>query len=634
MKKKWPFLAGGILMCFTLLIYVAFDKAESRQTLKQPEVQHVDALPVIESEEHLQTFFKKAIKAANRERNALFGGSKEVREDTASGSAPMEAASEANVSETNVQVQGVDEADLVKTDGTYIYQASENNIMIIKGVPADKMSIHAKIEFDGTFHPAELYLHNNSLVVIGHSYMEPSSHGSSTPHSGRVEIMPMMGEGTKAVIYDISDPASPKKSREILLEGSYSSSRITGGFLYMVTSQHPPIWILEETPEADLRPRYMDSAEDNDLKPVDYTDIRYFPGSPETNYLMIAAVNLEKQDEKAAISTYLGSSGSMYMSKEHLYIGVAEYGVRGPAMLGVPAGNTNTDLYKFSIDGTDVTFQRSVKIPGTILNQFSMDEYNGHFRVATTIGNSWDEAKQSTNTLFIFNEKLEKVGELDQLAKGERIYSARFMKDRIYLVTFKQTDPLFVIDAKDPAAPKVLGELKIPGFSNYLHPYDDNHLIGFGYETKISQHGPGFIRDGVKISVFDVSDVSKPKEKFKEIIGSSSTYSPLNHDHKALLFDKERNLFAFPVHVFERKGQSDLEEEVFQGAYVYHLDMKDGLRLDQRISHLEGKTWGEPWKGHINRVLYIDDHLYALSSGKITSHRFGNFELTGELEIK
>src|SRR5690606_17035209 len=221
----------------------------------------------------------------------------------------------------------------------------------------------------------------------------------------------------------------------------------------------------------------------------------------------------------------------------------------------------DTEIFKFKLDGTDVEFYRSAQLSGTILNQFSMDEYKGNFRVVMTEGNMWDEKTPSKNHLYILNEKMEQVGSVKGLAKGERIYSARFMGDKAYMVTFRETDPLFVIDVADPMKPKVLGELKIPGFSNYLHPLDENHLIGFGYETTAKKNPQGgepiILTEGMKISLFDVSDFANPKEKDTEIIGGRGSYSPIQHDHKSLFQHPQRNLFGVPAVLYEERGENN-----------------------------------------------------------------------------
>jgi uncharacterized secreted protein with C-terminal beta-propeller domain len=220
------------------------------------------------------------------------------------------------------------------------------------------------------------------------------------------------------------------------------------------------------------------------------------------------------------------------------------------------------------------------------------------------------------------------------------------------MVTFRTVDPFFVIDLKDPAAPRVLGDLKIPGYSDYLHPYDENHIIGFGKDT--IELCAGFsggetmaYYTGFKMAVFDVSDVSNPKEKFQEKIGGRGTESPILHNHKALLFSRERNLLALPITLMEVQGPELMQggfpaygEFTFQGAYVYNLDMTDGFQLKGRVTHLSDEDYrmaGSHWYNsdkNVDRILFISDALYTLSGSYIKANDINNLNEIGTLDIR
>jgi uncharacterized secreted protein with C-terminal beta-propeller domain len=237
------------------------------------------------------------------------------------------------------------------------------------------------------------------------------------------------------------------------------------------------------------------------------------------------------------------------------------------------------------------------------------------------------------------------VGSLEGLAPGETIYSARFMGERGYLVTFKQVDPLFVIDLSDPHHPEELGYLKVTGYSDYLHPYDENHLIGIGKET--TEEGEFAWYQGVKISLFDVSDVSNPREIDKEIIGHRGTDSPVLWDHKAFLFDQSRNLMVIPILVAEIDESDYAEgvpawaygEPVWQGAYVFYVSLDTGIGLDGRITHIENLAdleegyyyYYSPFS--VERSLYIDDILYTISGAKIKMNSLEDLDYINEVEL-
>ena len=266
-------------------------------------------------------------------------------------------------------------------------------------------------------------------------------------------------------------------------------------------------------------------------------------------------------------------------------------------------------------------------MPGAVLNQFSMDESRGYFRIATTIGRVSKSGGGTSNNLYVLNSTLGVVGSLEGLAPGEDIYSARFMGDRCYLVTFKKVDPLFVIDLEDPENPQVLGKLKIPGYSDYLHPYDENTLIGVGKETVEAEEGNFAWYQGVKVSLFDVSDVSDPKELAKYEIGDRGTDSPALYNHKAFLFSLRRNLLVIPVLEAEIDS-SDYSglvpsnargEYVYQGAYVFNISREGGIQLRGRVTHvddpqdfLKSGYWFESDLS-VERSLYIEDVLYTFS---------------------
>ncbi|MEM5871515.1 MAG: beta-propeller domain-containing protein, partial [Candidatus Aenigmatarchaeota archaeon] len=298
-------------------------------------------------------------------------------------------------------------------------------------------------------------------------------------------------------------------------------------------------------------------------------------------------------------------------------------------------------IHKFSLDNGQINYIGYMQAPGHVLNQFSMDEYDSYFRIATTVGTSTrfiGGNAQTSNNIYIFDSDLKMVGKLEEIAPGESIYSARFMGDRCYLVTFKKVDPFFVIDLTDPENPKILGKLKIPGYSDYLHPYDENHIIGIGKETIEAESEEGMPSNfawyqGVKMAIFDVTDVTNPKELHKVVIGDRGTDSYALHDHKAFLFDREKNLLVIPILLAElteeQKKQATPQwapygEYKYQGAYVYDLTLENGFVLKGRITHYEdNQTFLKSGYYYfddeysIKRSLFIDDVLYTISGKKI-----------------
>ena len=568
-------------------------------------------------------------------------------------------------SKTNVQVEGVDEGDIVKTDGQYIYQVNRNRVVIAKAYPAEEMKVLSMLNFsDGRFNPQELYLHQDRMVVIGTAYEDtpypqPKIKDKPAPYLPRYYSR----NTVKAIVYDISNKENIRELREVEAEGHYISSRKIGSHLYMVSNKHVDYYLLENNQDG-VTPGFRDTAVKGDFTYLQYDEIRYFPGSAETNYMTITSMDIDRENQAAVVAAYLGAGDKIYASEQNLYVATAMHSIVGvrplpepavqidarrPAQVsGAPLYEQSTLVYKFSLNKGAVTYISKGEIPGNILNQFSMDENGKNFRIATTIPNAKvDNIYTSTNNVYITDELLNIVGKIENMAPDERIYSVRFMGDRGYVVTFKNVDPLFVLDLKDPKNPSILGALKIPGYSDYLHPYDENHIIGFGKDTV--EYGSQAYYQGMKLAIFDVTDVTNPIQKFTENIGDRGTDSELLRNHKALLFSKEKNLLAFPVTVAEIKhkeaaggvkaGAAQHGSFVFQGAYVYSIDLAKGFSLKGRITHLSEQDYlkaGNHWYGGdrtVERIIYIGDNLYTLSRGMIKANRMGDLGEAGKMVI-
>lgn len=630
---------------------------------RQPENQGkalaaVNPLPVVGSKEKLIELLKDS---GSYYRNNVW-----ITEDamplraadqsTVGSAAPQEGAvmnkkSEA-YSQTNTQVQGVDESDIVKTDGNYIYQVNNNRILIINAKIPDKMQIVSKLEFAGNdFTPAEMYIDGNRLIVIGH-------HTINIPgpcyrqNDGSLKCPPIYynRQSTRVLVYDMQNRSQLKNIRSFEMEGSYLSSRKIGNTLYMISNEGI-YWADDDI----MVPYYSDSAADNTPTSITYNQLRYFPGHIYPGFINIAAMNTANTGQKAQVETYLGNGENIYASTSSLYISASSYETYRPMVKdsAVVQDQPTTAFYKFALSAGGLSYAGKGEVPGTILNQFSMDENNGYFRVATTTGSLWGSDENiSKNNVYVLNSAMALVGRLENIAPGEKIYSTRFMGDRAYMVTFKKVDPLFVIDMKDPAKPAILGKLKIPGYSDYLHPYDEKHIIGFGKDTietkpSYSNESMAFYQ-GLKVALFDVSDVSNPKVLSQVIIGDRGSDSDLLNNHKALLFSREKNLLAFPATVMKIR-ESDRQRYTdgfpaygsfeFQGAYVYHIDLKNGLQLKGRISHLSQEDMlkaGDSWYGsslNVERTLYIGNNLYTLSQGKIQVNALSDLKLLGQLQI-
>lgn len=588
-------------------------------------------LEKLSGEKQLREYFTYLIKM-DKDNQKYDNSRLETTEDSskstdASGVGGEGAITENDYTTTNNQVEGVDEADLVKTDGSFIYSITESAVVISNVQNPRAMTLATKLTFPEYTYPQQLFLTGDTLVVIAGSY-------STLPN----DVMRMRQLSlTSVYLYDISNPKAPQKLREFGSEGDVSGARLTDNILYLVTNVYPDYWALEQQKEPELRPHQYDSKQNGELQPIPYDNISILPGTLEGDYSVITAIDLTSP-ESSTISTagFLGGSEQLYMNEKHLYLTASTY-VPMKENKGEIGGwsphQANTEVFKFELNGAFVEFLASAELTGSLLNQFSMDEHEGHFRAVTTEGSEWDLNSPSKNHLFILDEQLQQVGSVENLARGERIYSARFIQDKAYMVTFKETDPLFVIDVAVPSSPKVLGELKIPGFSNYLHPLDDHHLIGFGYETKlvpVKNEEPLLVTGGMKISLFDISDFSNPVEKDTEIIGGVGTYSALQYDHKALFTQPEKNLFGFPATLYDETADGALNYGG-DGAFIYTIT-PDGISEAARLLEEPTSPYGE-WDQAIQRILYIDEELYTVANSEIHSYDLTTFESLNVLQL-
>ena len=547
-------------------------------------------------------------------------------------------AQEAGFSGTNTQVKGVDEGDIIKTDGKYIYfsPGAGNYVSIVKALPRNEMKEVKRIEF-GDYYISDMYLSDNQLIVIANGYKnvdEMPAYATASPSIGISDskltvryMMPYyMGQAvTKAFVYDTSNMDNVKEVKTFEIDGNINSSRKIGDNLYLITQSYVNhVGISDGEYKYDL-PSYKDSAT-NKEKDISLAQLFYLPEAINQSVTTISGIKLNDLKAEAVMISYLGNSETIYMSTENLYITTTSYNYNNNRAY---APSNHTNIYKFALDNSKVTFSSRGKVEGTILNQFAMDEYDGHFRIATT---TWINNGGRSNNMFVLDKNMNKTGQITNIAPNENIYSVRFLGDKAHMVTFEVVDPLFVIDLKNPAKPTILGELKIPGYSTYLHPYDENHLIGFGYDAD----NDGNTR-GLKLSMFDISDLSNPKEKFTTVIGDRGSHSELLYNHKALLFSKEKNIFAFPLEVrtltpAEKNDRWAYGKFAFQGAYVYSIDMEKGFVLDGSISNNDSKTEGN-YNEYVQRILYIEDTLYTASNQSIVATDLNSFARQGKVEV-
>ncbi|MCX6792512.1 MAG: beta-propeller domain-containing protein [Candidatus Falkowbacteria bacterium] len=621
-------------------------------------------------------------------------------DSTAKLSAPTEASGLGagpanNFSTTNVQVAGVDESDLVKTDGNYVYSINNNVVSIIKAVPAADASLVTTIKLDGQ--GQEIYINKNRLVVFGYD--------QSVDNDASMRIYFRQNSYVFLSFYDISDQANPKLLKNLKFEGSYTASRLIDNKLYFISTTYNFYpggdFVL---PKVLADGKMISSEKSSNV--YSYPEVYYVDSNSAYNASTVSLISLDELDKPLVSQVYMMPAGeSIYASAGNLYLTytkyLSDYQLRMSvardflfdklsqedqaritaianidsailsddekamkvnqvidnflARLEVGARDTlikqlddefaqrykdvykeleKTVIHKISLDNGSLTYKGSAEVSGRVLNQFSMDEYKGYFRVATTRSQSWmmplaasfrkmpapEQTQELYNNVYTLDDQLALAGTIENLAPGERIYSVRFLGDRGYVVTFKQTDPLFVLDLKNPAQPIVAGQLKIPGFSSYLHPYKENMLIGVGKEA--TDNGvQGVDVRGIKLSLFDVTDMTNPKEVTSLGLGGRGSDTAVLFDHKAFLFIPDKDLVAIPMSL--TKADSSNYAPEFQGLGVFKIEADKITELG-RIAHPLSeaqKASGYTGSEMISRSLYIGDYLYTLSPTMFGVHQ-------------
>lgn len=563
---------------------------------------------------------------------------------------PSEEGSGYEYSETNVQVEGVDEADIIKTDGDYIYTLAQEQLIIAAAYPPENAEIISYTSLDGVI-PQEMFIHGNRLLIFGNSQYDFDDVRPAISMSPDVSYYPPYASFMTVKLFDITVRERPELLRTIDLEGYYITSRKIDDYAYFVVNSYP--YFLDEKPIwTDIVPCFRviqgnGKPDTVNMEPIaHYSEIGYIPPLQGKQFIIVASISLTDEDDKIRNEVIVGSADEAYASLENLYITQTSWTVYTDTGEISPDYSESTAITKFNIKNGWIRFCSQANVPGHILNQFSMDEFNTHFRIATTKGDVWDTSAPSTNNVYILDAELDRTGALEGLAPGETIYSVRFAGEKGYLVTFKKIDPFFVLDLSDHKNPALLGELKIPGYSDYLHPYDKNHIIGIGKdavdadEDLIDDRGFGFAWfQGVKMALFDVTDPTNPVEMYTVNIGDRGTDSEALHNHKAFLFDREKEILVIPITLAEIEGEPSADNQygvvTFQGAYVYNINLDIGFDLKGRITHHDNfdDTNSYNRTTAIRRSLYIEDVLYSMSNVRLQLNDLLTLDILKKLDF-
>lgn len=574
----------------------AADQTETTQTLTTAK-----------DYKEIEKCIKEYNKQMARDNNSMAIGMYESASSSDAASAESSNVSDTGAySDTNLRENGVGEADIVKTDGKNIYTLCRS-VVTITSIDNGSMEKLATIEQGKERYVEDIYVQGDKLVLFGTLGREVGNSKDPEAYDGYYE------NNTYVQVYDISNPSDPKEIGNIEQSGGYNTSRIVDGYVYVLSQFHP----------------YEDNVTARDLwyipevqgKSIEAENI-YMPQEAEGNeYTIITAFSLDDPSEKTDSKAVFGYSDVCYVSENNIYITSNYY---------EDSDVSRTLIRKISYTDGKLAGVAQTKIKGMLNDSFSIDEYEGNLRLVTTIDEIYSnddimplnetadktekavaenvkDAMPGTNSLYVLNDKLEIIGSIHNLAKDETIYSARFMGDTGYFVTYRQVDPLFSVDLSNPENPKILGELKIPGFSEYLHPYGDGKLLGIGMDVSED----GFTTEGVKLSMFNVTDPSNVTEENKYTI-EESYGTDVGYNYKGVFVDVQKNLFGFVT---------------YHDGVTYHLFMYDeaeGFKevMSRQLSGYEG-----------SRGLYVGDVFYLVSGNMIESYSMNGFEKMDDIVL-
>lgn len=522
-------------------------------------------------------------------------------------SAVAKDAANGSYGQTNLRDNAVDEADVLKNDGRYLYIALNSALSIVDTQTMERICAvkpEPKGNKDGC-RILDAYVQGNRLVVSAQIY-ERVSRSEVSDDGVYYDSLPWYSNtDTAQFVYDISDRQHPALVREMDQSGSLLQSRMVGSVLYTVTQYSVPLG------NKDAIEKNFVPAVDGKKLTSDNVLIRDKDAGDST-YLVLTAFDTAKKDSAVNKVSVLGFSSDLYCTADTLYLMSTDWRWTDDST----DGRCKTNLYAFSLNGTEIALRATGAVPGEVNDDYAIDQYGGYLRITTT---DYDYQKDvDVSALYVLSDKLEIVGQLENFAPDEQVQSTRFLGNLAYVVTFRNTDPLFAIDLSDPAKPTILGAVKLPGFSSYLHPLDDHTLLGVGY----SGDDRSANLDTVKLSLFDISDPTHPQETDSRVIKQADT--DVNYEPKAFVFDSKSGAFYLPVsyNLFEKNGN-------YAGIqYVLKRYATTNGKFTEEQAYVHGAESDYYVYSSLFRGTFIGDRVYTVSDTTVKEFDLAGGELT------
>lgn len=570
--------AVSLVACIAIVavsLNLAFTQSNQKPPVTNNSVQSENAVfNTFSSAKEIKEYFK-SIEKNNKSYNFF--------KDTIKGAETAKDTTSLTYSKTNVQVENVDEADIIKNDGEYIYTASsnsENKISIYKP-DGKKVKLMSQIEYNNVDDDeneafiSDIYIYNNSLIAQSYSYDENS------------------GEYTNIDIYSLADIKKPKKIYSFSQQGSYVSSRITNGKLLVISNRYISSDLCKS--DEDYLPKTKINSTEKSLSPKDICIVN---DSNSESFLIVSEIDLLSKENTAVSKAIAGAGTNIYCNENNLYIANSIWDDQNQARRLKDISPTlkfNTEIYKIDIT-SGIKFTAKATVSGAVNNQFSMDEYAGNFRIATT---ATDEKSNDINKLYVFDSDLKKLGEVEGFAKGESIQAVRFSGNTAYVITYENTDPLFVIDLSNSQKPEIKGSVKISGFSTNLIPISSNQLLGIGY----ADDNASPYTDGIKFALFDVSNPEKPTVLDSKVIHNAT--SEAQDNHKAILVNGKGS-FVIPYE--DVNSENGYTFNLKAGAITFEVK-------DNKIN-ISKKYATKILSGDIVRSTVFDNAVYTFNGGE------------------
>lgn len=600
-KKRFPISRIGILAAACVVIVAGIllwkdhlagmDGRSAGQEVDE-EISEGGELAAAESYDQIYQYVKSYQDSMMAKSAVTYGREESVEElldsSASADSTGMRDAYEASgdYSQTNVRQEGVDEGDIVKTDGKYLYVLEDNGYVVdIVRASGGDMEKCGSVTLDQDTTVLEIYLDTERKRMVLICQKEENLY-EEEEDAASDQIYPETSEWTvktEARTYDITDAAMPTEIGSMSQSGYYSTSRMVNGYLYLFSEYYVGSTIVRDDPST-----YVPLINGMEMKQQDICLPQTAQGCM---YEVITSIDITEPDEIYDSMALFSKGGQVYVSNQNIYYYETQWDASDQCV---------TTIRKFAYQDGNLEGKAQGSFEGYLNDTFSIDEYNGNLRVVTT--------DDDTNAVYVLDESLETIGAIEDLAKDERVYSARFIGDTGYFVTFRETDPLFTVDLSDPENPKIIGELKIPGFSEYLHFYGEDRLLGIGMDADENTGAT----EGVKLTMFDISDRTDVKEEATYVI-EDAYGTDVAYDYKAVLADPQKNLIGFAAYGI--RG-----EEYY--LFTYEEDARFICKLQEEVN-------GDSSVG--TRSLYIQDTLYVIQGNIIEAYNLADSKKTGDL---